>query len=144
MNVGCGRDIKSSHKSLSSLQWLSTYIFQMKMWPPSLDLWHIRGLCAHGSTQCKPFSLNISYSKTLRGGMSLLSHSLFICSLHFDSAWTRMSVYEQAASVLFQVQGLGWLTHYFQMLMKFHHESILVSWKCSVCMFVARLQPIKF
>lgn len=84
---------------------------------------HTRSI--HRSTQCLTFSLNISYDLKIceERAVTALSFSFFISSLYFDSAWIRMSLYEQTASVLFQVQGLSWeqmkVTHCFQMLMKF-------------------------
>lgn len=79
----------------------------------------------HRSTQCLTFSLNISYDLKIceEGAVTALSFSFFICSLYFDSAWIRTSLYEQTATVLFRVQGLSWeqmkVTHCFHMLMKF-------------------------
>lgn len=84
---------------------------------------HTRSI--HRSTQCLTFSLNISYDLKIceERAVTALSFSFFISSLYFDSAWIRMSLYEQTASVLFQVHGLSWeqmkVTHCFQMLMKF-------------------------
>lgn len=92
-------------------QRLCTHVDKQHTLPSYISvILHTHTFSTHRSTQCLTFSLSVSYDFKISEErvVTTLSFSFFICSLYFDSAWIRMSLYEQAASVLFQVQGLSW------------------------------------